>query len=188
MHLSRSDKTVDMIVKAAFPDYTGNKIQSEVVDTVSVYNTSWDEGNKRDYVIVQLSTMRAITISDCPYGMIDNRTIKVEPGYIICVRVYSGVNTYVYLYCSANDITPSLEHKEELSKNEMIVLIATRSYKSSYAGISNYRFHQASGRITLENWESTKKSLIDNGYLNKAGAITIKGKNAVGFKSLYDLD
>lgn len=189
MHLSRTDKTVDMVVKAAFPDYNGNKIQSDVRDSVEMYNTQWDSGSKRDYVIIQLSTMRAINLGDCPHGMIDNRTIKIERGYLVVTRQYSGTNIYIYIYHHPEDITPSLTVKEELSKNEKIVLSATRGYKSSYAGNSDYRFYEANRqtKILRNEWNVAKESMIQKGYLNKAGAITISGKNIIGNVDLYQL-
>ena len=40
------------------------------------------------------------------------------------------------------------------------------------------------GIITTGEWETAKAELIADGMLNKAGAITAKGKNAIGNASL----
>ena len=57
---------------------------------------------------------------------------------------------------------------------------ATCSLKSSYGGVSNYRFHEARRYtgITAERYEAAKASLIARKLLNKAGAVTVEGQNA----------
>jgi len=77
--------------------------------------------------------------------------------------------------------TLSLPIKEEVNENEHIVLLATSSLKSSYAGISDYRFHEANRKhdISREDWNKAVASLQDKGLLNKAKAITTKGRNIV---------
>ncbi|KPL05710.1 hypothetical protein AMJ85_11125, partial [candidate division BRC1 bacterium SM23_51] len=57
-----------------------------------------------------------------------------------------------------------------------------------YAGISNYRFHEAHRQtgITLEQWERGKRALIAKKLLNRAGAATNDGRN-VEVADLYCL-
>jgi hypothetical protein len=76
---------------------------------------------------------------------------------------------------------------EELTNNEKIVLYFTRSLKSSYAGISNYRFHEAHRQhnISLEDWNAAKESLIQKGLLAKNSSITVKGKNAINSTKIW---
>jgi hypothetical protein len=83
-----------------------------------------------------------------------------------------------------------------LTLPEKIVLVATSSLKSSYGGIPNFRFTQAKSEtgITQADWDLAKESLTKKGFLNKAGAITTSGKNALipsekqyGFQALYAL-
>lgn len=76
----------------------------------------------------------------------------------------------------------SQKNSEELSRDERIVLVATRSYKASYAGIKEYRFRQARSEcgMSRERWDAAKASLIARKLLNRAGAITPAGKAAIG--------
>jgi hypothetical protein len=79
----------------------------------------------------------------------------------------------------------------ELDRDKKIVLLYTRSRKSSYGGVSDYRFKEANSeaKITKEQWEDAKAWLIKNMYLNSAGAITVKGKNAItDIHGLYSID
>ena len=77
---------------------------------------------------------------------------------------------------------------EELDAIAKMVLTATRSYKSSYMGRDRYQMAKEGSQYerarkgeafpTREAWEAAKAALIASGYLNKAGAITVKGRNA----------
>lgn len=84
------------------------------------------------------------------------------------------------LYAHPADINrDAIAPPVDLTYEEKIVLWATRSLKSSYAGISNYRFHEAQQffRINRHQWEQAKGDAIRKGWLNKAGAITTAGRN-----------
>jgi len=73
-----------------------------------------------------------------------------------------------------------------LSDHEKIVMIATRGLKSSYAGISNYRFHEANKDtgISSDQWDAAKQNLIGKKYINARGALTTLGKTHAG--TIYD--
>lgn len=64
---------------------------------------------------------------------------------------------------------------------ETVVLVATRSIKPTYGGISNYRFHTARREtgITPDQWDAAKQMLICRGLLKPSTAITDAGRNAV---------
>ena len=81
------------------------------------------------------------------------------------------------------------EVPEDISKNEKIVLVATRSLKSSYAGEKDFRFNEARRvtGITKEEWNEAKQSLISKGFLSKTGRITNRGRNAAGDKQLHQI-
>ena len=99
-------------------------------------------------------------------------------GYVVVVHANCRWE-HVEIIAPASAITPMLPAPVDLTDDEKTVLIATRSLKSSYNGIPNYRFVEAKRArgITLERWEAAKTSLIDKKFLNKAGAITVEGKN-----------
>jgi hypothetical protein len=72
----------------------------------------------------------------------------------------------------------------ELTAFEKIVLSATASYKSSYAGMDRYEMARRDCRNgtpfpTRDDWALAKQTLINLGLLNKAGAITPAGRNAI---------
>lgn len=83
-----------------------------------------------------------------------------------------------------------LPPKMEITWAEHVVLVATRSLKSSYAGISNYRLHEARSMtgITTQEWNDAVATLKSRKLLNAAGAITTAGKNTVGtLEGLWNL-
>lgn len=99
-------------------------------------------------------------------------------------------NTYpktATLYVHPDAMNKMISHdKDEVPKDEEIVLIATRMWKNTYGGEKNLRFKNAkrSTGITQERWDKAKENLIKNKYLTKAGALTTKGRNIAGDKML----
>jgi len=112
------------------------------------------------------------------------RDLEALPPGIVIVKhsIFCGKDTGITIYANANELVPLLPAKAELTSHENTVLTFTRSYKSSYAGVSNYRFYEASRAtgIKIDEWNAAKAALIERKLLNKAGAITPAGRNAVG--------
>lgn len=83
----------------------------------------------------------------------------------------------------------SKRNAPDISRDERIVLAATRSFKASYGGIKNLRMHEAMREtdITAERWDAAKVSLIQQKMLNRAGALTPKGRAAIGDTNLHKL-
>lgn len=188
VYLRRSDPTVDQIIRAAFPSFTGLKVEAVVTDTVTFHSTQWDEGYKRDYVILRLADMKTFTVPEAPFMVRSpdhENAFKIPDGFVVVVLVNWRLD-YIEIHSPAANITPMLTQEIALTEDERTVLIATRSRKSSYAGISNYRFIEAKRArgITLDRWEKAKGDLIAKKLLNKAGAITVEGRNAVGMEQL----
>lgn len=185
VHLDRSDATVDSLIRTAFPGYTGRKIKAIVTDRIRFYGTNWDEGNKRDYSIVRLADMARYTISDAPFmsrSALHDNDHELAEGFVVVVHVYYRGGELVEIHSRPENVNPLLPAPIELSEDEQTVLVATRSLKSSYGGIKNYRFHEARDRtgITLPRWDAAKAALIEKKFLNGAGAITTTGRNAIG--------
>jgi hypothetical protein len=67
------------------------------------------------------------------------------------------------------------------SEAQTIVLLATAALKNTYGGETGIRFREASRKfgISREAWETATAECITAGTLNKAGAITPKGRNAI---------
>jgi hypothetical protein len=68
----------------------------------------------------------------------------------------------------------------ELSKSERIVLATTRSLKASYMGVPR---SMKSG-LSPELWNVASELLKKKGLLTKTGAITVDGKNAIGWTTI----
>lgn len=73
------------------------------------------------------------------------------------------------------------------TRHEMIVLIATRSFKSSYAGDGLFRFTEAKREtgITWPEWDAAVTNCKAKGWLDARGAIKAAGKCHAQSKQLY---
>jgi hypothetical protein len=101
--------------------------------------------------------------------------------------VHVGQRSYVHIFVPSGTLARYLPAvSEELTDDESIVLCATACLKASYGGVSNLRYREAHRitSITEERWDTAKAALIDRKLLNRAGAITSKGRNAIGDKRL----
>ena len=181
-YIDRPDETLKRICSVAFPEWRGKKIKLDT-DIPSQLNSYWDGGSKDTYVFVELATMKTAHLSsNHPFFEKDKpRDLNMLPIGMILVKhsIFCGKDAGITIYANAGDLVPLLPAKIELTDDENAVLYFTRVYKSSYAGIADYRFHEASWHgITKERWETAKMSCVSKGLLNKAGAITASGKNA----------
>jgi hypothetical protein len=184
IHLSRSDEGVRQILSASFPSYKGKRIEVSVYPRVRFTGTQWDAGSRTQYRIVRLADMRSLAIAEAPFlrqSELHDVDHEIPDGFVV-VALHEGRYEYVEIITPSANVVPALETTVDLSEAERTVLAATRELKSSYGGISNYRFHEANQRtgIQLDVWNDAKTSLISRGLLNKAGAITANGRNAVG--------
>lgn len=175
------------IVAAAFPSYRGNKFQLSYADSVHV-NNLWSGGSKEDTVFVRLDTMQVYRPPDT-YGAGAQETPVPEGVVVVQHVMFTGTDLGIRFVVprSAARLFPLPE--ADVNRDELIVLEATRSLKSSYGGVSDYRFreaHQETG-ITRERWDAAKVTLIGKAMLNKAGAITAAGRTAAGNVRLRDL-
>lgn len=194
-HLNESEATY-ALTRASFPSYNGRKFQLEVRDTPIREMTSYWDGGSRDYwAIVDLATMQSMDVPENGSGF----TAELEnvqsaalprPGFaVVRHSIFCGKDMGLTFYLHPDNAAKFLPKVEELTRDEKIVLVATRSLKSSYAGIKDYRFHEANRdtKITRERWDAAKSALIARRLLNSAGAITTEGKNAAGSGDLYQL-
>jgi hypothetical protein len=105
---------------------------------------------------------------------------------VVVVHVI-GRYEHIEIHTPAENVTRLLPAPTELTEDEEIVLVATRSLKACYGGVSNYRFSEAKRYtgIDLHRWETAKATLIAKKLLNKAGAITVEGRNACPKHDLF---
>ncbi len=99
----------------------------------------------------------------------------------------TGRYEHIEIHSAADNVTRLLPAPTELTEDEEIVLVATRSLKPSYGGVSNYRFVRAKecAGIDLHRWEAARSALIARKLLNRAGAITVEGRNACPDHDLF---
>lgn len=190
IYFDKVPSDIKQIISVCFPNYTGHKVKYCDIIPES-FDSYWSGGSKDTFAFYHLDTKKLyIMPSNHPIFDKSPNTIKCLPPRVIIVQhsIFCGRDAGITIYSNAADITPFLPAPQiELTREQKIVLIATRSLKSSYNGIANYRFSEAKREtgITLEQYNNAKTQLIADGYLNKAGAITPKGKNSIGFDSLY---
>lgn len=181
-----NNSDVKKIALTAYPDYKGKKFAVKVaIGTIDV-RSYWDGGSRDYFVFLRLDTLE---IWKMPGQSINDKkvngaeSVSLIPG-MVCVEhtYFQGKDLGITIYIHSDNAPKLLPINQELTREEKIVLYYTRSYKNTYAGQSNIRFHEAtrSKGISLEQWETTKKILIEKGMLNKAAAITNEGKNAIG--------
>ena len=183
MFVDRKDPSVVTILNMTFPEYNGKNIQIHTQDNVCFFGTMWDGGTRYRYRIFDLKTSQVVSIPPEQFLQPDklHRDSFSIPDEVVVVRKQDGYREHVELICKANTLVPMLPYKVELSETEKTVLYYTASLKSSYGGISNYRFYSANRetKITQTDWNTAKERLIVKGFLDKRGAITILGRNNV---------
>lgn len=186
-YLTGNEAFVKDIVSKAIPGYTGRKYKLETAESVDV-RSYWD-GGSRDYFAFVRVTGEGVSepyqvpqqsAFDRPLAGADSVKLDSVPG-LVCVRhtIFQGKDLGVTLMVHPSMLNAGfLPAKEDagLSDNERTVLRCTRTYKSSYGGISNYR--QSQSGLSMDAWNAAKDSLIGKGLLDKRGALTVKGRNA----------
>jgi hypothetical protein len=181
-----NDPEVIALARKVYPDYTGKKFQVEVKEIINV-RSYWEGGSRSFFRFIKLAdpnqciNVPAQSAFDTP--IIDGDKVPLVPG-LACVEhaIFLGKDCGITIHVHpANAPKRLAAPTEALSEDEKTVLVYTVSTKSSYGGISNFRFHEAHRNtgITLERWEAAKAQLIAKKLLNKAGAVTLDGRNIV---------
>lgn len=188
-----SPNEVPEVLRRACRGYAGTKFKVRAATQVRFDDNAWSGGTKSDYWGLDLATGELFDPPRNDYGTPFTGgvpTVELEPGKAIVEHSrFCGRDTGITFHLHPENVALALPAPSELSADELIVLVATRSLKSSYGGISNYRLHEASGYtgITAGRWEAAKAALIGRGLLNKAGAITPAGRNAAGRTQLHEI-
>jgi hypothetical protein len=184
--------------------YSGRKFRAYIVESVTVPADSgtWSGGSRSVYFGVRLDTGERVKLSDTFSAPWDEGrqdvTLELRPGVAVVEHsIFQGKDMGLEFYIhpeSAAKLLPA-PAGDEPSPHEKIVLIATRSYKSSYNGQDRYDMAKSDYEPmwatddkplkygpypTRDQWQSAKDSLIEKKLLNRAGAITTKGKNVIG--------
>lgn len=183
-HVNKPDDIIKKIILNTFPNYRGKKIKIST-DIPKNLNSYWQGGSRDRYCFYQLSTGTSydVTSNHPVFNKNNPRNLEKLPTGIVIVRhsIYCGEDMGIFIYANKEDISPLLPEKVKLTEDEKIVLKYTKSYKPSYNKIKNYRLYKANREtnISLERWNLVKETLIKRKLLNKAGAITVNGRNAL---------
>jgi|SRR5215469_5805473 len=172
--------------------YSGKQFRAIITDRVSIPKDAgiWEGGSRDTYSFVELSTGRSVPTPGQKLAPWDASRHQYEgelPQGIALVRhsIFFGKDTGLTFYVRPDAAAKLLPENVELSEHEKIVLKATGSYKSSYNGMDRYQMAKSYAYgakreefPTRAQWDEARQSLINKGMLNKAGAITNKGRNA----------
>jgi hypothetical protein len=178
--------------------YSGKKFKAVVVTQVVIPSDAglWSGGTRSTYSIVDLASGRTIGApchqEESPWGNRREFNLEVKPGFTVVEHsLFCGKDMGLTFYVHPDNAAKLLPAPApELSEHESIVLGATCSFKSSYNGQDRYTMAKTQAEYpwrrddstpqfpTREQWQVAKDSLISKGLLNKAGAVTPKGRNA----------
>lgn len=195
IRVDRSDATVDAICRAAFPNYRGRTVQLRQAESFTLSGTYWDGGTRSSYAAVTLSDVpraKSLPHFNPPQfgGPRTDPVVELDPRSAIVEHViFCGKDLGLRIYARPEALTPMLPESVELDQNEGFVLTATAHLKAHYAGkdrFDNSHYERALKlpEMTREDWEAAKARLIGRKLLNKRGAITNDGRNAVEGKRL----
>lgn len=180
MFVELDDPTVD-IMKLAFPDYKGRKFEVVEAVTVSLDGAYWSGGSRNTWKAVMLDgrsgslTIReASSMIQNPFRVPEAPVLEMVSGVAIVRHcIFQGKDLGLKLYLHPSNMVKMIP--EQVDADVKAVLVATRSYKSSYGGDPLYR--QRNSGLGLEAWNRAKEEAQRLGYLDARGAITNKGRN-----------
>jgi hypothetical protein len=161
--------------------YKGKKLTAQPFKGPMSLNSYWSGGSKDNWSFYNLDSGQISTVSQngTPFDGKDYGLSEL-PENVCLVNHCCFCGKYsCELYFPQSQITKLLGEAPDISEDESIIIDYTCALKSSYAGVKNYRFVKAKRAtgITEERWNAAKQSCIEKKWLNKAGAITPKGRN-----------
>lgn len=161
--------------------YTGQKFKAEAAESVHIPADAglWSGGSRNTYSAIELATGRAAAVSDnmsSPWAAErQDRTVPLRAGFAIVKHsIFCGKDYGLTFFVHPSDVTKLLPEpvSDDLSAVELKALAIVRGIKSSYRADYYARAGISAGEV-----EAIKAKLIRLGYLNKAGAITVAGRN-----------
>lgn len=171
--------------------YAGKMFKALVCESMTIPITAglWDGGSRDKYYAIDFATGRQIELPGQMAAPWDtsrrDREITLQPGFAVVEHsIFCGKDMGLTFYVHPENAAKLLPAPVELTPHEKIVLEATASLKSSYGGRDRYdmmrdqRDRDTGGFPSRHEWDVAKQSLISKGLLNKAGAITVAGRNA----------
>lgn len=198
IYVKGTEPWVREIVQACYPDYEGTRdvqIHTRAEnEPFKLWNDYWSEGSRSYWAAYSLERHKGIELPSInPLRQLEPQIdpVNLGPDVLMVELKVRGVFKVPVIHAHPNAIDPRLlPVRTEITWAEKVVLLTTRSRKSSYAGIKDFRFSEAKREtgITWEEWEAAKSALIERKLLSAIGAITASGRNAVeGLRDLYQL-
>lgn len=179
--------------------YSGKKFAARVSETVTVPSDAglWSGGSRDVYTLIELASGVTHPMpgqSASPFdGARQERIVPLKPGFaIVRHSTFCGKDMGLTFYVHPGNAATLLPAPTaELSPVARLVLKYTKERKASYNGQDRYDMAESDMRYgghaikalgvdtmpTRDEWNAAKALLIADGYLNKAGAITTKGRN-----------
>lgn len=184
-----------MVPAAMRGAYNGQKFTAVVCTETTIPSDAglWDGGSRDTFYAIEMETGAQVAIPGQNSAPWDNgradRTVALRPGFALVRRsMFRGKDMGMTFYLHPDNAAKLLPAPAaELTAHESLVLSATCSYKASYGGMNRYEMakrdceynpERKAAFPTIEQWETAKQSLIAKGLLNKAGAVTVAGRNA----------
>jgi hypothetical protein len=177
--------------------YTGKQFKAIVCTEMTIPADAglWAGGSRDRYSAIDFASGRQVSFPGQQAAPWDDsrreRHIKLEPSFAVVEHtIFQGKDLGLTFYLHPDNATKLLPPSHELSECEKLVLLYTATRKSSYMGKDRYamaiddaRYGYGENRNrrtpTREQWDAAKQSLIGKTLLNKAGAITPAGRNAI---------
>lgn len=180
-------------------DYSGRSFKARIGETMTIPSTAglWEGGSRDTFRFIRITdgaAVDAVKHQLAPWdGSRRDIPVTLRPGFAVVEHSYfCGKDMGLTFYVHPSDAAPMLPAPDgQLTDTEQKVINATCSYKSSYGGRDRYEMARddyapcwakpdpaKAPFPTREEWEAAKAALASRGYLNKAGAITPKGRNA----------
>lgn len=183
-HADRSDPIISRLL-----DAVGSRVRHVTIipsSRLEMQGSDWSEGQRHQYTMVRLSDMKTVQMPRASevHGNSFNYNVPAPevdiPDGFAVVDQQVGYKPYVYVYANPAGLTPMLS-EGELDEDVALVLAHTARLKNTYGGETNIRFNSAKRNfgMTLSRWVAAQEKARSKGWLNKAGAITPSGRNAI---------
>lgn len=161
--------------------YSGRKFKAEARETVTIPIDAglWSGGSRDHYSLVRLADGRAAsdpTAQTAPWSAErSERVVTLIPGFaVVRHSMFCGKDMGLTFYVHPTDIAPLLPPASEpLAELELQALDIIGGLKSFARDEERDR-----RKITREEYAAAVESLKAKGLLNKAGAVTVAGRNA----------
>jgi hypothetical protein len=161
--------------------YNGTKIKVEISDSKMELRCYWDGGSRDTYTAYDMKGGRQnLQVQDAPYPFYKGGETPVyipsADKFLVRHSIFMGkdMGLTIYLHPASVLVGELPLNKPDISQNELFILSIVRSYKS-FARQEYYK----KGGFTVSEVEAYKQILFQKGWLNKAGAITVDGRNVV---------